>query len=95
LDTSLPGKSGNPAGRPKGSRNKTTLAVEALLDREAEDLTRKAIELAKGGDLVALRLCLDRICPPRKESPVSFVLPPLNTAADAKQASAAILNPPG
>jgi hypothetical protein len=87
-----PGESGNLAGRPKGSRNRTTLAMEALLDGEAEALTRKAIELAKAGDLVALRLCLDRICPPRKERPVSFALPPLNTTADAKQASAAILN---
>jgi hypothetical protein len=68
------------------------LAMEALLDGEAEDLTRKAIELAKGGDLVALRLCLDRICPPRKERPVNFALPPLDSAADAKAASAAILN---
>src|SRR5215204_4346329 len=54
-------KPGNP-GRPKGARHKTTLAIEALLDGEAEALTRKAIELAKAGDLVALRLCLDRIC---------------------------------
>src|SRR4029077_7685570 len=43
-----PGQSGNPSGRPKGSRNRTTLAAEALLDGEAEQLTRKAIELAKG-----------------------------------------------
>jgi hypothetical protein len=83
-------KPGNP-GKPKGARHKTTLAVEALLDGEAEDLTRKAIELAKAGDLTALRLCLERVCPPRKERPVSFALPSLNTAADAKQASAAIL----
>jgi uncharacterized protein DUF5681 len=59
-------KPGNP-GRPKGARHKTTLAIEALLDGDTEALTRKAIELAKAGDLVALRLCLDRICPPRKE----------------------------
>jgi hypothetical protein len=49
--------------KPKGTRNKTTLAVEALLDGEAETLTRKAIELAKAGDLAALRVCLDRIAP--------------------------------
>jgi hypothetical protein len=47
----------------------TTLAVEALLDGEAETITRKAIELAKEGDLTALRLCLDRIAPPRKDRP--------------------------
>jgi hypothetical protein len=67
-----PGKSGNPAGKLKGTRNKTTLAVEALLDGEAETITRKAIELAKDGDLAALRLCLDRIAPPRKDRPVLF-----------------------
>src|SRR5580704_6937267 len=69
------GRSGNPAGKPKGSRNAATLAMEALLDGESEALTRKAIELAKGGDMAALRLCLDRILPPRKDRPVSFALP--------------------
>jgi uncharacterized protein DUF5681 len=54
-----PDQSGNPAGQPKGSRNKATLAVEALLDGEAEEITRKVIELAKKGDLVAIRLCLE------------------------------------
>jgi Family of unknown function (DUF5681) len=44
-----PGKSGNPAGKLRGTRNKTTLAVEALLDGEAETITRKAIQLAKDG----------------------------------------------
>lgn len=85
------GQSGNPSGRPPGARNKTTLAVEALLDGEAEVLTRKAIELAKAGDLVALRLCLDRVCPPRRDRPVNFTLPALETASDAKRAASAIV----
>lgn len=85
------GQSGNPAGRPKGARNRTTLAVEALLDGEAEALTRKAIELAKDGDGPALRLCLDRLCPPRKDRPVTFDLPPIETAADVAKATAAIV----
>ena len=54
------GQSGNLNGRPKGTRNKTTLAMEALLDGEAEAITRKAIEKAKEGDMVAIRLCLER-----------------------------------
>jgi Family of unknown function (DUF5681) len=54
------GQSGNPNGRPKGSLNATTLAAQALLEGEAEALTRKAIDLAKGGDITALRLCIDR-----------------------------------
>jgi hypothetical protein len=45
------GESGNPKGRPHGSRHAVSLAVESLLDGEAAVLTRKCIELAKGGDL--------------------------------------------
>lgn len=78
-----PGKSGNPAGRPAGSRNKATLAIEALLDGEAEALTRKAVGMALEGDTVALRLCMDRICPPRKDSPISFKMPPVSNVSDA------------
>ena len=53
--------------------------------------TRKAIELAKAGDLAALRVCLDRIAPPRKDRPVLFELPPVLCAADAAKAAAALL----
>lgn len=89
--TFQPGKSGNPAGKPAGARNKTTLAVEALLDGEAEGLTRKAIELANAGDIAALRMCLDRIAPARKDRYVPIDLPRLDSAADAVKASAAIV----
>ena len=78
-------------GRTAGSRNKTTLAVQELLDGDAEKLTRKAIEMALAGDGPALRLCLDRIAPPRKDGPVSFALPQVKTASDAVEASAALL----
>jgi hypothetical protein len=62
-----------------------------MLDGEAEALTRKAIELAKAGDLVVLRLCLERICPPRKDRPVTFTLPSLESGSDAKNAVAALV----
>ncbi|GLS18111.1 hypothetical protein GCM10007874_11270 [Labrys miyagiensis] len=90
--TFKPGQSGNPAGKPPGSRHKATLAAEALLDGEAEGLTRKAVEMALAGDSVALRLCLDRIVPPRKDRPVSFALPEMRTAADAVSAMGAVAN---
>ena len=86
-----PGQSGNPAGKPKGSRNKTTLAMEALLDGEHEAITRKAIELAKDGDGLALRLCIERLLPPRRDRPVEFKLSKLETAADAATALSDIL----
>ncbi|MCJ2136438.1 DUF5681 domain-containing protein, partial [Methylobacterium sp. J-026] len=48
------GQSGNPGGRPKGARNRSTEALETILDGESEALTRKAIEMALEGDTVAL-----------------------------------------
>lgn len=78
------------SGRPRGARNRVTIAVEALLDGEAERLTRKAIELALAGDSTALRLCLDRIAPPRRGRAVRFPLPPVQTSADVVSALAAV-----
>ncbi len=86
-----PGQSGNPKGRPKGARNKTTLAVEALLDGEAEAITRKAIEKAKDGDMSAVRLCLDRLVPTVKDRPVTFEMPGIDSAQDAAVAVGAVL----
>ena len=89
--TFQPGQSGNPNGRPPGSRNKSKLALESLLDGEAENLTRRAVEMALAGDTTAMRLCLDRIYPARKDTPVIFEMPPLETAGDAIRAMAAIM----
>ena len=73
------GESGNPQGRPVGTRNKTTLAALSLIEDEGEQLARKAVELALDGDLPALKLCMDRLLPPAKERPLeAFSLPQLN-----------------
>ena len=85
-----PGLSGNPHGRPRGARNRATIAAETLLDGEADALTRMAIDLAKRGDSTALRLCIERILPPREDRPVSFDMPRIETAADSVKAAAAI-----
>ncbi len=87
----LPGHSGNPKGKPKGARNRATLAAEALLDGEAEALTRKAIELALAGDTVALRLCLERLLPPRKDRPVALALDDSAMGDNAARAANAVL----
>jgi Family of unknown function (DUF5681) len=84
------GRSGNPAGKPPGARHRATLAAEMLLDGEAQALTRKAIERALAGDVTALRLCLERIVPVRKERPLRLALPSLTNAGDAARAIAAI-----
>ena len=57
-------------GRPKGMRNKATIAIESLLLGQAEALTQTAVTKALEGDSVALRLCMDRIAPAPKDQPV-------------------------
>ena len=85
------GESGNPAGRPRGARNRTTVLLENLLAEDGEAIARKAIELAKAGEIAALRMCLDRLVPVRKDEPVVFDLPPLETAAASVAAAARIV----
>ena len=87
----IPGSSGNPDGKPKGARHRVTRAIEALLEGQHEALTQRAIQAALGGDMMALRLCLDRIAPARKDAPIAIDLPPVRSAADAVEASAALL----
>jgi hypothetical protein len=86
-----PGHSGNPAGKPKGVRNRATLAAEALLEGEAKALTRKAVEMALAGDVAALRLCVERIIPPRKDRAVRLPLSRIETPQDAREAVNGVL----
>jgi hypothetical protein len=64
--------------------------AEQLLDGEAEEIIRKVIRMAKQGDMIALRLCFDRILPPRRDRPVNFTLPAINSAHDASKGIAVI-----
>lgn len=85
------GQSGNPDGRPVGRRNATTLAVEALLDGEAEAITRRAINAALAGDLTAIKLILDRVAPPRKSRLIHIDLPDVSDARGVALAQAAVV----
>jgi hypothetical protein len=89
--TFLPGQSGNPAGRPRGARNKKTIALEALLDGESEALMQKMIGMAKVGDDLAMRLCMERMLAPQRERPVPLHLPRIESEADARRASAEVI----
>ena len=80
------------SGRPKGSRNKATIAIENLLQGQAEALTQIAVTKALAGDSVALRLCMERIAPAPKDQPVSFSLPQMINALDASEAAGSVLN---
>ena len=80
------------AGRPKGSRNKATIAIESLLQGQAEALTQTAISKALEGDSIALRLCMDRIAPPMKDKAVVFPLPQMHGAMGASDAAGSVLS---
>lgn len=80
------GLSGNPKGRPRGSRNKATLMAQALLDGEAENITRKLIDEALSSNMQALKLCIERLVGPRKSQPLLCQLPPIETPADIARA---------
>ena len=74
------GQSGNPAGRPTGTRSKAMLALDALADGEANGIALAMIEAAKKGDTTAGRMLLERIWPVRKGRGISFELPEVTTA---------------
>jgi hypothetical protein len=67
------GQSGNKAGRPKGIKDKR-VEFRGIIQARAKELVEKAVEKALEGDSTALRLCLERICPPLRprDEPVSL-----------------------
>jgi hypothetical protein len=85
-----PGQSGNPAGRPPGSRNKKTLALEEAFDEHAEEILKEVVGRAKEGEKSAMRLCMERMLAPKRERPVAIDLPVIETPADARKALAVV-----
>jgi hypothetical protein len=85
------GVSGNAGGRPKGALNRTTRAAMALLEGEAEMLTRRAVDAARDGDISALKLVLDRIIPPRRRPMVQIDLDELYEIGDSVAAHRRII----
>src|ERR1022692_3618662 len=76
------GASGNPSGRATGSRNRATLMAEQYLEGQSEKLIRKVVDMADGGNILAMRLCLEREMQIRKERSIELDLPPAQNAQD-------------
>ncbi len=85
-----PGRSGNPNGRPKGSKSRHIMALEALAEGEVEAIVQAMIDKAKEGDAVAARSILDRVWPARKGARLSFDLPEITKAEDLPAAVAGV-----
>lgn len=84
------GQSGNPAGRPPGSRNRATLLLQEMVESEAGHLGQKLLEVAKSGNVSALGL-LFRYFMPRQRERVEFDMPEPITVADCAAANRALL----
>ncbi|HEY6603793.1 MAG TPA: DUF5681 domain-containing protein [Xanthobacteraceae bacterium] len=84
------GQSGNPAGRPRGVLNRATVLAQELLSARVESIAGKLIELAEGGDMRAIRVCMDRLLPAIKDQPIAVELPPIEKPADSVEAAASI-----
>jgi Family of unknown function (DUF5681) len=83
-----PGQSGNPRGMRIGTRHKRTLLLETALTQQAPELLAKIVEMGLAGDAACLKICADRLLPPRKSMPIRFKLPPLRSVSDAQDALA-------
>ena len=78
-------------GRPPGSRNKTTLLAQEMLQSHAPEIVNKCLELALKGDVAALRLCLERVAPVGSKRPVNLGSLPMSTVGELSQASDSVL----
>ena len=87
-----PGKSGNPAGRPKGSRHVALLALDAIGAKAGKDIMTAVVNAAKGGDMRAADILLRRLWPERKGRPVLIDLPRIVGTSDIVTALGAVTN---
>lgn len=86
------GQSGNPAGRPKGSRNQRTVFLHSLLDGDAEAILRRLAADAKRGKPFAQRLAVERLLPAaRAERSAELQLPRVTTAEEVAAAMAGVI----
>jgi len=89
-----PFQKGNP-GRRKGSKHKITVLAEKLLAKDAKDIVVAVIKAAKNSDPTAMKLCIERICQPRKGALVSFPMMPVKTLEDVAAAQSGLLEAVG
>ena len=87
--TFQPGQSGNPAGRPPGSLNRKTLALQAAMAKRAEEIVRRAMDRAKEAEPAPMRPSRERD-PAGHERRIAIALPVIKTPEDARAALAVV-----
>ena len=86
-----PGQSGNPKGKARGTLHRATRAAMELLEGDLEAITRVCIEKAKAGDLLAVKLILDKLLPNQRERSINLKVPRVKGAQDLPQALEAVM----
>jgi hypothetical protein len=79
-------------GRPRGSRNKVARVCQDTLDSYAEPLTKKCLFLALQGNPTAMRLCMERLTPARRQRTLQFKMLPVKTITDVAAAAESVVN---
>ena len=86
------GVSGNPKGKPKGARSRTTLLLEKMMSEDGENVVRSVIRAAVEGDMQAAKLIIDRLVPVRRGRSIDLDLPDVKTTIDTANAHAEVLS---
>jgi hypothetical protein len=89
------GQSGNPKGKPRGARNKSTLAAEKLLEGSLDRICQRIEEEALNGNMQAAKMILDRFLPVRKDRSIKIDFPQINSLEDVLNAIGSIVNAVG
>src|SRR5882724_7054391 len=83
----VPGRSGNPAGKKPGTRNRATVLHEALQDGEERNIARIVIDKALAGNAVAARFVIGLLMPRPRDRAIELDLPDTCGASDVLAAS--------
>lgn len=86
------GQSGNPRGKPRGVRHTATQISYALMEGNLKEVLETVINRAKGGDMVACRMVVDKVLPNSKDRPIALKLPLINDLSGVGLAQAEILH---
>jgi hypothetical protein len=84
------GQSGNPNGRPLGSRNKASIIADQLFLEDLQSICKAIIEKAKSGNIQVAKIILDRLLPPKKDLPITIEIPKIKTSYDILKAMESI-----
>ena len=85
------GESGNPKGKPKGTRHKTTQLAYAMMEGGLEAILDQVVAKAKAGDMLACRMIIDKIIPTQKDRTIAIELPAITNLVGVGLAQSEIL----